>query len=290
MSGRISALFAAAGAARAVYTGLVRRPPGEPALWERKNASGRVVDLYSGPAATVGTLLATACAPALPVRTRAAAALAVAAAGGCGTYDDMVGSGDRRGFAAHLDALRQGEVTSGAVKLLGIGAAGLAAGALLKERPLDKLLAGVVIAGSAHLVNLLDVAPGRAAKAVLAAGAPGLLRGGPTGVLAAAPVGAAAALLGDDLAERTMLGDCGAHALGAALGVSITAGRGRTGLVLHAVALAGLAAAGDRVGHSATVWDSAAVRWADGLGRLSSARHARRRGGVYGSGTARERP
>jgi hypothetical protein len=39
--------------------------------------------------------------------------------------------------------LWQGKVTSGAVKLAGISAAGLVAGALMKERALDKVLAGV---------------------------------------------------------------------------------------------------------------------------------------------------
>jgi UDP-N-acetylmuramyl pentapeptide phosphotransferase/UDP-N-acetylglucosamine-1-phosphate transferase len=269
--GRIPALFCAAGAARAAYAGLVRFPPGEPALWERKNARGRVVDLYAGLAAAAATAVTAGCAPGLPRRTRATAALAVLAAAGCGAYDDVAGARDgRRGFRAHLSALRHGEVTTGAVKLLGISAAGLAAGVLLRERPVDRVLAGVVIAGSAHLVNLLDVAPGHAAKAVLAAGAPGLLGGGAAGVLAAASVGAAAAVLGDDLAERTMLGDCGAHALGAGLGVAIAVARGRAGLALHAVALAAVAAAGDRAG-SETVWGRPGLRWADRLGRLPDA-------------------
>lgn len=270
-TGRVSALFAAVGAARVGYAALVRRPPGEPALWERKNAAGRVVDLYAGPGAVVGCLAASAFAPSLPGRTRAAAALAVAVSGGCGLYDDMVGSGERRGFAAHLSALRAGEVTSGAVKLLGIGAARLTAGALLRRNALDGVLAGVVIAGSAHVVNLLDVAPGRAAKAVVAAGAPGLLRGGRAGVLAAAPVGAAGALLGDDLAELTMLGDCGAHALGAALGVAIASSSGRAGLALHAAALAGLTVVGDRRGGLEALWRTPVTRWVDGLGRLPGA-------------------
>ncbi|WP_338059413.1 hypothetical protein [Streptomyces coacervatus] len=46
------------------------------------------------------------------------------------------------------------------VKLFGISAAGLVAGAVFTERPLDKLLAGIVIAGAAHFVNLVDLAPG----------------------------------------------------------------------------------------------------------------------------------
>ncbi|QHC21887.1 hypothetical protein [Streptomyces sp. GS7] len=249
---RMAALIAAAGATRAGYAALRRRPPGGAARWERKNHAGRTVTLHAGPATALGTALAAAGAPGLSARTRGATALAVLAAGACGGYDDVAGAGDpRRGFRAHLSALRHGEVTSGAVKLFGIGAAGLAAGALLKERPADKLLAGVVIAGSAHLVNLLDVKPGRAACAVLAVGAPGLLRRGPAGPLSAAPMGAAAAVLADDLGERTMLGDAGAHALGAALGLAIAAGNRRTGLAAHAAGLVAAAVAGDRVSRAA---------------------------------------
>ncbi|WP_043263730.1 hypothetical protein [Streptomyces sp. CT34] len=251
---RMAALTAAAGATRAGYAALRRRPPGGAGRWERKNHAGRTVTLHAGPATALGTALAAAGTPGLSARTRGAAALAVLAAGGCGGYDDVAGAGDpRRGFRAHLSALRQGEITSGAVKLFGIGAAGLAAGALLKERPADKLLAGVVIAGSAHLVNLLDVKPGRAACAVLAIGAPGLLRRGPAGPLAAAPIGAAAAVLADDLGERTMLGDAGAHALGAALGLAVVAGNSRTGLAAHAAGLVAAAAVGDRVSRAAAL-------------------------------------
>ncbi|MFP1629599.1 hypothetical protein ACLB9X_31575 [Streptomyces sp. 5K101] len=227
---RTAALLTAFGATRSVVWVLRRRVGTGSARWERTNYAGRTVDLFAGPAVAVGSVVG-----ALPARTRGAAAIAVGVAGLCGAYDDTAGAGDsRRGFRAHLGALRQGGVTSGAVKLFGIGAAGLVAGAMLKERPLDRLLAGVVIAGSAHFVNLVDVAPGRAALAVMGLGAPGLLR---RGALAAAPVGAAAAVVTDDLGERTMLGDTGAHALGAALGTAVVAGNGRAGLFLHAAAL-----------------------------------------------------
>lgn len=223
----------AAGVTRGVYGGLRRRVGDRDGRWRRVNYAGRDVDLYAGPATAVGTALAVGRGPA---------AFAVLVAGACGAYDDVKGD-DRRGFRAHLSALRQGEVTSGAVKLLGIGAAGLVAGALMKERPVDKVLAGVVIAGTAHLVNLVDVQPGRAALGVLALGAPGLLRGPE----AAAPMGAAAAVLVDDLGERTMLGDTGAHALGAAVGAAIVAGNGRLGLAAHAAGLVAAAVCGDRV-------------------------------------------
>ncbi|MET9257268.1 hypothetical protein [Streptomyces sp. NPDC003717] len=222
--------------------GLLRATaPGGRERWERRNHAGRAVGLYAGPACALATAVGVG-------RVRTAAGLAVLAAGACGAYDDVVGAGDpRSGFQAHLAALRQGEVTSGAVKLFGISAAGLAAGAALKARPLDRLLAGAVIAGAAHLVNLVDVRPGRAAVAVLALGAPALPRGGDGARTAAAAMGAAAAVLPDDLAERTMLGDTGAHALGAAVGAAVVAGTGRAGLVAHAAALVAAAACGDRV-------------------------------------------
>ncbi|MEE4546218.1 hypothetical protein V2S66_30150 [Streptomyces sp. V4-01] len=260
---------AAAAATRAAYRQLRRRPPVEARMWHRTNHAGRGVELYGGLAAAAGAATAMATTRGLTARTRLAAVGAALAAGACGAYDDQKGSPDERGFAAHLTALRGGRLTSGGVKLLGVGAAGLAAGALLKARPLDQLLAGVVVAGAAHAVNLLDVAPGRAAKAVIAVGAPGLLRCGPGALLAAAPLGAAAAVLGDDLCERTMLGDAGAHALGAALGTAVVAANGRLGLLLHAVAVVAMAMAGDRLSSDARLWKAPGVRRLDAWGRLA---------------------
>ncbi|MET8819657.1 hypothetical protein [Streptomyces rochei] len=240
-----SALVLAAALARTGLTALRALSPGGRERWERENHAGRTVDLYAGPACAAAAAVGTA-------RVRPAVGLAVLAAGTCGAYDDVAGAGDdRRGFRAHLTALRDGEVTSGTVKLFGISAAGLAVGAALKERPLDRVLAGVVVAGAAHFVNLVDVRPGRAAAAVLALGAPGLLRAGPGAETAAVAMGAAAAVLPDDLAERTMLGDTGAHALGAALGAAVVAGNGRTGLAAHAFALVAAAALGERVSEAA---------------------------------------
>ncbi|MFY4719657.1 hypothetical protein [Streptomyces sp. LaBMicrA B280] len=230
---------------RAGFVLLRAKAPGGAARWERSNHAGRTVELYAGPAVAVGTALAAA-------RVRPAAGLAVLAAGVCGAYDDRAAD-HRRGFRAHLGALRDGEVTSGAVKLFGICAAALAAGALLKQRPLDRLLAGVVIAGAAHGVNLVDVRPGRALGAVLALGLPGLLGEGPGAELAAVAAGGAAAVLREDVGERTMLGDTGAHALGAALGeigragAAVVAGGGRAGLLAGAVAVVATAGYGDRV-------------------------------------------
>ncbi|MFI0165911.1 hypothetical protein [Streptomyces sp. NPDC017095] len=238
----LRSLLPAATLTRTGQTLLRATAPGGRGRWERRNHAGRDVGMYAGPAVAIGAAVAAG-------RVCPAAGIAVLGAGACGAYDDVAGD-HRRGFRAHLRALRDGEVTSGSVKLFGIAAAGLAAGALLKERPLDKLLAGVVIAGTAHFVNLLDVRPGRAAGAVALLAAPGLLRAGPGTGPAAAALGAAAAVLPDDLGERVMLGDTGAHALGAALGAAVVARNQRAGLLAHAVALVAAARHGDRV----TAW------------------------------------
>ncbi|MCX5419788.1 hypothetical protein [Streptomyces sp. NBC_00078] len=236
----------AASLARAGIAGLRAEAPGGRGRWERTNYAGRTVELYAGPAAAAAAAVGAG-------RVRPAAGFAVLVAGACGAYDDVAGAGDpRRGFRDHLRALRDGEVTSGAVKLFGISAAGLVTGALLKERAFDKVLAGVVIAGAAHFVNLVDLRPGRAAGAVVALGAPGLLLPGAGAELAAVAMGAAAAVLPDDLGERAMLGDTGAHALGAALGAAVVAGNGRAGLLAHAAALVAAAVYGDKVSAAAT--------------------------------------
>ncbi|MBQ0829936.1 hypothetical protein [Streptomyces tagetis] len=241
-AGRAGAgVLVAAALTRAGLAALRVTEPGGRRRWERTNFAGRTVGLHTGPAATgAAALVAAGEGPA--------AGLVVLAAGALGAYDDVAGAGDpRRGFRAHLSALRAGEVTSGAVKLFGISAAGLAAGAALRERPVDRVLAGVVIAGAAHFVNLVDVRPGRAAGTVLVLAAPGLWRGGPGARAASAAAGAALAVLPGDAAGRTMLGDTGAHALGAALGVAVAAGSRRASLAAHAAALVAAAVCGERV-------------------------------------------
>ncbi|MFE5333333.1 hypothetical protein ACFRCG_43805 [Embleya sp. NPDC056575] len=266
-AGRLVTGLAATGAARTAYAALTRRAPGGAALWERRNHRGETLTLLEGPAAAIGATVAAACAPGVPGRWRAAGVLAAVAGAGFGTYDDLAGSTDRRGFKGHLGALAKGEVTSGGVKIVGLGAAGLAAGALVRRHPVDRLLAAVVVAGTANLINLFDLRPGRAAKAVLIAGAPGLLRGGAAAALAAAPVGAAAALLPEDLGERAMLGDAGANALGAALGVALAANASRTGLLTKAAVLVGLTAASERVSFTKVIAGNRALNTLDMLGR-----------------------
>jgi UDP-N-acetylmuramyl pentapeptide phosphotransferase/UDP-N-acetylglucosamine-1-phosphate transferase len=269
---RIARFALAAAATRAAYAALTTRPPGGDDEWTRKNHRGESVTLLEGPACVAGAAAAVALNPRLPGRLRAAGTLATVGAGAFGTYDDLAGTDGARGFRGHLSALRRGQVTSGAVKIIGIGATGLVAGALVRDKAVDKVLAGVVVAGSANLVNLLDLRPGRALKAGLVAGAPALARSGPESQLVAPALGAAAALLPEDLGERAMLGDAGANALGALLGVAAASRAGRTGLVVRAAALTALTVASEKVSFTRVIRSTPPLDWFDQLGRRPSAR------------------
>ncbi|MEU5674834.1 hypothetical protein ABZ749_31840, partial [Micromonospora sp. NPDC047753] len=215
-----------------------------------------------------------------------AALVAGLGAGGVGLYDDVVGARPEqkaaKGFAGHLAALREGRVTAGLVKVVGVGAVGLGAAALLAAdsrvaahprrqrhgafgRGVDVLLGAGVIAGTANLLNLLDLRPGRAVKSGLLLAAP--LTGGPQGGIAAGAAGAAAGLLRDDLAEDVMLGDSGANALGAVLGVALAARTGPLGRAGLLAVLAGLTAASEKVSFTAVIQRTPGLRELDALGR-----------------------
>ena len=156
------------------------------------------------------------------------------------------------------------------MKVGAIGLGALAAGWLTQSGSWRrKVAAGVVIAASANLVNLLDLRPGRATKvSIIVAGPLALGRGGGARVAAAA-AGAAAGLLPLDLGETTMLGDTGANTMGALIGVGLVQGASIRRLTWVLVALLGLTAASEVVSFSRVIDENALLRRLDGLGRRS---------------------
>jgi hypothetical protein len=224
--------------------------------------------LLEGPAISAGLGAAAVFAPGLTGRVRAAGLVAALGAGGLGAYDDQAGSGDRRGLRGHLGALQHGELTSGAVKIVGIGATGLAAAALAGRRGPSLVVAGGVVAATANLVNLLDLRPGRALKAGLILALLDGRRGGDSGRLAAVAAGAALVVLPADLGERTMLGDAGANALGAVLGLAaVSGGAGTARLAGRLVALTALTLASEKVSFTKVIEATPGLRELDRLGR-----------------------
>jgi hypothetical protein len=270
LAGYAAAGASAAGAARLAYTVLSRRPPGGVKTWTRTNHRGEPLTLLEGPAVAAGAVAAALVRPlAGPVSWRSSwrhsASLAVAGVGAAafGAYDDLAGSGDRRGFRGHLGALRHGEVTTGAVKLGGIGVTGLVSAAAAGGSPADVTINAALVAGGANLLNLFDLRPGRAIKVAMASAAL-LTAAGTAGT--AAPLGAALALLPEDLGERAMLGDAGANALGAMLGVS-AASLSRPARIVLLAGIAGLTAASEKVSFTKVIARTPALNWLDMLGR-----------------------
>jgi UDP-N-acetylmuramyl pentapeptide phosphotransferase/UDP-N-acetylglucosamine-1-phosphate transferase len=229
------------------------------------------VTLLEGPVWVVGALAGLALSGR--ERRRRATVLAVTAAG-LGMLDDLTGSTSSKGLRGHLAALGRGEVTTGAVKLLGLAATGLAAAAAVDHgrvepgrRPARRLVrtvvAGGVIAGTANLVNLLDLRPGRALKGVIALAAPMALPS-PT---AAAAVGASLGVLADDLDARSMLGDTGANTAGALVGLVLVERTGPLGRSVILAALTALTLASERVSFSAVIDRQPLLRQLDQWGR-----------------------
>ena len=249
---------------------LKSRPPGGAEQWTRQNYAGRPVTLFEGPAYAVGAV-----AGALTGGAGAPVAVAGLGAAAFGGLDDLVGDSSRKGLRGHLAAVRRGEVTTGAIKILGLGVTGL-----LTARMIDRsresrgvmatLAGGSVIAASANIANLLDLRPGRALKVVLLLAAP-IAAGGRGSHLATATAGAAAGaavgIMADDLAGRSMLGDTGANSAGALLGTALVARAGSRGRLLALAVLAVLTLASEKVSFTKVIESTPGLRELDALGR-----------------------
>lgn len=177
------------GAGIGVCAGLgyvLRRKRVKASQWERTNFHGVTVSLRGGVAMAGASVASAAVASALSDQPRAALGGVVASLGGglAGYIDDVdQGAHDggkvAKGLKGHLGALAHGQVTTGVIKIAGIGASALAASALVGSKATsvsgkaaDLALNTVLIAGTANLANLLDLRPGRALKATVLVAAP----------------------------------------------------------------------------------------------------------------------
>ena len=177
------------GAGIGVCAGLgyvLRRKRIKASQWERTNFHGVTVSLRGGVAMAGASVASAAVASALSDQPRAALGGVVASLGGAvaGYIDDVdQGAHDggkvAKGLKGHLGALAHGQVTTGVIKIAGIGASALAASALVGSKATsvggkvaDLAVNTVLIAGTANLANLLDLRPGRALKATVLVATP----------------------------------------------------------------------------------------------------------------------
>lgn len=239
--------------------------------WTRTNHRGEPISLLEGPAVTAGLVAGAAVSGGT---APGATAFATAAAGGFGVYDDLAEDTETRtkGLRGHLGALKEGRLTTGGLKVLGISGSALLASAVGTPRTarsafghvVDIGLNGALIGGTANLVNLFDLRPGRALKAGVAASLPFALTG--TGA-AGAVLGAAAAAAPGDLEEKDMLGDGGANALGALVGSQVAFNAPRAVRWATLVGVVGLMAASEKVSFSKVIAGNEWLNKIDMLGR-----------------------
>jgi hypothetical protein len=238
----------------------------------RTNYAGARVTLAEGPIAVVALVAGSVLDRLLDPSGRRSLPVIIASVGSglVGAYDDLGGSVQAKGFRGHLRALRSGELTTGMIKVLGVGlSAAVAATLVQRSRPritpafraLDGLLDTALIAATANLINLLDLRPGRAAKVTI------LLGSGLAGFGAAPAVGAAAGSLPTDLAGLSMLGDCGANALGASVATAAAQALPWQFRLLSFGAVAALNLASERVSFTALIERTPLLRRLDQLGR-----------------------
>jgi UDP-GlcNAc:undecaprenyl-phosphate/decaprenyl-phosphate GlcNAc-1-phosphate transferase len=190
-----------------------------------------------------------------------------------GFLDDALGQGEAaatpRGWRGHGRALREGSLSTGAIKA--IGALALAA-YVVSGRGLEswRYLADVaLLILTTNLGNLLDLRPGRAEKGLALLGA-GLCLGAwtlaPVELLGifAGPVLVGAWLT---LRERAMLGDTGSNLIGAVAGVWLLTILGPDARLVALAVVAALTIYGELRSISAAIESVPPLRWLDSLGR-----------------------
>lgn len=283
------------GAGIGVCAGLgyvLRRKRIKASQWERTNFHGVTVSLRGGVAMAGASVASAAVASAFSDQPRAAlGGLVASLGGGLAGYIDDVDQGAHdggkvaKGLKGHLGALAHGQVTTGVIKIAGIGASALAASALVGSKATsvsgkaaDLALNTVLIAGAANLANLLDLRPGRALKATVLVAAPLSYFSCAAAKTPASPASAqrllasglnAAAItaLVEDLQETTMLGDTGANAAGALLGTSLAANDSWKLRLGTALGVVGLILASEKVSFSKVIAANPALNWLDQLWR-----------------------
>lgn len=257
-------LVAAAATATIDHLLRTRVVPGGRERWTRTNHRGDRVTLLEGVAVVAGSTLPLAwCDPA-------AAGVALGA-GVTGALDDLHPDAARKGLTGHLGALVRGEVSGGALKIVGLLGSGLV-GALPGARSRPLVHTGVrvaLVAGCANLGNLLDLRPGRALKVALLLALPLARREHPegAGLPAAAVLGAACVVLPADLQGRAMLGDTGANTVGALLGLSVARVGTARGRWVALTVVTALTLASERVSFTRVIEATPGLRELDAWGR-----------------------
>ena len=241
--------------------------------WTRSNWRGRALPFPAGVLCVAFTLVATALLGVAGVVGNWDLVSVDALALGMGVaflglLDDLLDA-PARGLRGHARALLGGGFSTGVLKAGGTVALAIA---VLSDRtagPAELALSVSVVVLCTNAFNLLDLRPGRAAKAFVVAGAVLLAYTRDLGPLRelGAFIGPLIVLGAYDLRERAMLGDTGANLLGALAGLWLVTGLGTSGELVALAALVAVTAYGELRSISQTIERVAPLRALDRLGR-----------------------
>ena len=191
-----------------------------------------------------------------------------------GFLDDALGQGASadtpRGWRGHARALREGRLSTGAIKA--IGALALAAYVVSGRglQAFDYLADVALLILTTNLFNLLDLRPGRAEKGLILLGAGLCLGAWTTEPLQLLGIFAGPVLVGMwfTLRERAMLGDTGSNLIGAIGGVWLLTTLGGDGRLIALAAVAALTIYGELRSISKAIESIPPLRSLDSLGRV----------------------
>lgn len=246
--------------------------------WTRPNWRGWQLAFPAGAIAVGVSLVAlvplTAARELLgwPVASGDAVALALGIAF-LGLLDDLLDA-PGRGIRGHGAAVLRGGFSTGALKAVGTLALALTVLSGQGLSPAEYLLSVAVLVLATNVFNLLDLRPGRAAKAFVLLG--GVLLVATRDVAPLAVIGVFAGpllVLGVyDLRERAMLGDTGSNLLGALAGLWIVSTLEAPGQLAALAVLVAITAYGELSSISRGIESVPPLRALDRLGRRSDRR------------------
>jgi UDP-GlcNAc:undecaprenyl-phosphate GlcNAc-1-phosphate transferase len=204
-----------------------------------------------------------------------------------GLLDDLIGSGVLmrgeaapgtrqplpRGWRGHARAIAGGRLSTGALKAA--GSLGLALFVLRDggRTKAEYFVAVALVVLTTNVFNLLDLRPGRSAKALVLLGGLVTLASMDVDPLWAVGIfaGPVLVLLPLDLRERAMLGDTGSNAIGAVAGLWLVLTLSTTAQAIALGVVAVITLYGEFRSISAVIDRTPGLRHLDSLGRISHA-------------------
>ncbi|HEU4700929.1 MAG TPA: hypothetical protein VFS37_00490 [Conexibacter sp.] len=185
-----------------------------------------------------------------------------------GLIDDGL-AGSSRGWRGHGAAVLRGEFSTGALKAVGsLGLALLVLGEIADDTG-DLILMTALVVLTTNLFNLLDLRPGRAAKAFALLGLGLVVGAWSLDQLELFGVFAAPALVVGlhDLRERAMLGDTGANLIGGIAGLWMALQFDTTGQLIALAVVLALTVYGEFRSLNALIERTPLLRQIDSIGR-----------------------